>query len=90
MSHAATNDDDAGASAMSISRFCRRNSISEPFFFKLKANGLGPRTMNVGKRTLITNEAEADWRKERERQPVSVEALDRARKAREGEKQPTA
>src|SRR6516162_10192026 len=38
------NDNDAGASAMSITRFCRRNDISEPMYFKLQANGLGPKT----------------------------------------------
>jgi hypothetical protein len=35
-------------------------------YFKLKAAGLGPRTMEVGARTLISVEAAADWRRSRE------------------------
>jgi hypothetical protein len=65
---------------MSIARFCVRNDISEPYFFKLKANGLGPNTMRLGARTLITAEAERRWRQARERKPVSVEAIDKVRR----------
>jgi hypothetical protein len=88
LEHDPARNNDAGASSMSIARFCVRNDISEPMFFKLKANGLGPKTMELGGRTLITTEAESRWRKARERKPVSVEALDqvrrdKARKARE-------
>jgi|SRR6516165_11511123 len=60
-------DDDAGADAFSIKEFCRRHAISESFFFQLQAAGLGPRTMKVGARTLISREAAAAWRKRRER-----------------------
>jgi hypothetical protein len=76
------DDSDAGASAMSIARFCRRNDISEPMYFKLAANGLGPKTTQLGGRTLITAEAERRWRQARERKPVSVEALDKKRRER--------
>jgi hypothetical protein len=65
---------------MSIARFCQRNDISEALYYKLQVNGLGPKTMRLGKRTLITTEAESRWRKERERKPVSVEALDKVRR----------
>ena len=47
-------------------------------YYKLQANGLGPRTIQLGARTLITIEAETRWRKERERNPVNVEAADAA------------
>jgi hypothetical protein len=69
---------------MSIRRFCLRNDISESMYFKLQANGLGPRTMELGARTLIAIEAEADWRRERERNPVNVEAADAARRRAKG------
>jgi hypothetical protein len=77
-----SNDIGAGASAMSIKRFCLRNDISEAMYYKLQANGLGQRTMALGARTLITIEAETDWRDERERNPVNVEAADVARRQR--------
>jgi hypothetical protein len=82
LEHDPTHDNDAGASAMSIARFCRRNEISEPMYYKLQSNGIGPKTIRLGKRTLITVEAERRWRQARERKPVSVEALDKARRQR--------
>jgi hypothetical protein len=80
------DDSDAGVSAMSIARFCRRNDLSEPLYYKLQVNGLGPKTMRVGARTLISIEAERRWRQERERKPVNVEALDKARRERNARK----
>jgi hypothetical protein len=65
---------------MSIARFCSRNDISEALYYKLQVNGLGPKTIRLGKRTLITVEAERAWRKARERKAVSVEALDKQRR----------
>jgi hypothetical protein len=50
----------------SIESFCRSNGISITTFFALKRQGKGPREMKVGKRILITPEAERDWRRERE------------------------
>jgi hypothetical protein len=67
---------------MSIKRFCLRNDISSAMYFKLQANGLGPRTIALGARKLIAVESEADWRRERERNPVNVEAADVARRRR--------
>ena len=52
--------------AYSIKAFCIAHNISEAFFFKLKKEGRGPREMAVGRRTLISIEAAADWRHERE------------------------
>jgi hypothetical protein len=51
----------------SIESFCRSNGISLTTYFALKRQGKGPREMKVGKRILISPEAEADWRRERER-----------------------
>lgn len=52
--------------AFSIASFCQRHGISESFFHKLRAKGLGPVTMKVGTRTLISVEAAAAWRRARE------------------------
>jgi hypothetical protein len=53
--------------AFSIKQFCALHGISLDFYFKLARRGLGPRVMWVGARTLISIEAAADWRAERER-----------------------
>jgi hypothetical protein len=50
----------------SIASFCEANGISITTYFVLKRQGKGPREMKVGKRILITPEAEKDWRKARE------------------------
>jgi hypothetical protein len=52
--------------AFSIASFCKRHGISESFFHKLRVKGLGPVTMKVGSRTLISAEAAAEWRRARE------------------------
>jgi hypothetical protein len=52
--------------AYSIPEFCIAHRISEMTFFRLKRLGLGPRTMKVLNRTIITYEAAADWRREGE------------------------
>jgi predicted DNA-binding transcriptional regulator AlpA len=53
--------------ALSIPEFCEAHGISEGLFYKLKKQGEGPREMKVGTRTLITFEAAAEWRGEREK-----------------------
>ena len=52
-----------------IEEFCEANRISESMFYKLKRMrpSQAPRMLKVGKRILITPEAEADWRRARER-----------------------
>jgi hypothetical protein len=50
----------------SIESFCISNGISLTTYFALKREHKGPREMKVGKRILITPEAEAEWRRERE------------------------
>ena len=50
--------------AFSIEEFCRRHSISVPFYYKLRDLGLTPREMEKGARVLITREAAADWRRD--------------------------
>ena len=52
--------------AFSIDEFCTRHSISRSAFYNSLKDGTGPRTMKVGTRTLISREASADWRRQRE------------------------
>lgn len=48
--------------AYSIDAFCETHSISRAMFYLLLKDGKGPRTMKVGRRTLISAEAAHDWR----------------------------
>jgi hypothetical protein len=57
--------------AHNIPSFCVSNDISESEYFKLKREGKGPREIKLGKRTLITPEAEQDWRCEREAETMA-------------------
>ena len=52
--------------AYSIEQFCQAHNISIDLYFKLQRQGLGPKTMKVGARTLISIEAAAEWRRARE------------------------
>jgi hypothetical protein len=52
--------------AYSIEEFCRRHGISPQLFYKLKPQGLMPPTFRLGARVLISKEAAAAWRRERE------------------------
>jgi hypothetical protein len=54
------------ADVFSVSEFCRRNRISVQLFYKLKPLGLMPKTFRLGARVLISREAAAAWRRERE------------------------
>ena len=52
--------------ALSIAAFCTDNSISRSTLYELWARGEGPRKMSVGRKVLISADAAADWRRERE------------------------
>ena len=62
--------------AMSIPQFCIAHNISEGMYYKMKKQdrSLVPREMNVGTRTLITFEAAAEWRAEREAASAEAKA----------------
>lgn len=49
-----------------VDLFCHRHGLSHSFYYKLKAQGLGPREIRLNSKVLITREAAADWRRERE------------------------
>lgn len=51
-----------------ISGFTAEHHISKAFLYKLINEGKGPRLMKVGRRTLISYEAAADWRAKMEAQ----------------------
>jgi predicted DNA-binding transcriptional regulator AlpA len=53
-----------GKKAFSVDEFCAAHGISRAMFYKICAEGKGPRLMSVGTRKLISNEAAADWRKQ--------------------------
>jgi len=53
--------------AFSIPEFCRRHGISRAHFYNLSKSGNGPAVMRVGRRTLISAEAAAEWRRRMER-----------------------
>lgn len=48
--------------ALTIPEFCKAHGISEAFYFELRKQGRGPRTMNVGRRRLISIEEAQRWR----------------------------
>jgi predicted DNA-binding transcriptional regulator AlpA len=58
----------SGPDALSIAEFCASHGISKSTFFKLRRDGDAPRVMQIGSRVLISVEAGAEWRKERERE----------------------
>jgi hypothetical protein len=48
--------------ATPLREFCRQHHISKSTFYNLQKAGLAPRTMRIGNRQLVTNEAAAEWR----------------------------
>jgi phage terminase small subunit len=52
--------------AYSLAEFCRRHSIWLQMYYKLAQQGLAPATFKAGARVLISKEAAARWRAERE------------------------
>lgn len=52
----------------SIADFCQRNGISRSTYLIIRAEGRGPREMRISANRIgITPEAEADWRRAREK-----------------------
>jgi hypothetical protein len=68
--------------AFTITEFCARNRISKNAYYTLKARGLGPREMALGRAIRISIEEEAKWRADRSN-PKPTEAKSNARKANE-------
>ena len=54
--------------AFSVSQFCAAHDISRTAYYDLRREGKGPREFKVGRRTLISVEAAAEWRRKMEKQ----------------------
>lgn len=52
--------------AVSFREFCAQHGFSTAKGYLLLAQGKGPRIMKIGTRTLVTNEAAAEWRRRME------------------------
>jgi predicted DNA-binding transcriptional regulator AlpA len=60
-------------SALTVDEFCEAHGgISVPFFYKLIKQGKAPRIMKIGARTLISQEAAADWRRAMEEETAAA------------------
>lgn len=46
-----------------VSSFCQEHNISRSYLYELWSEGRGPRRTKLGRRTLITGEAAAEWRR---------------------------
>lgn len=49
-----------------ILEFCAAHRLSRAKLYQLWDEGIGPRIMKVGAKVLITDEAAAQWRRDRE------------------------
>ena len=49
--------------AFDIPAFCKAHNISRALLYKLLREGRGPALMKCGRRTLISTEAAAEWRR---------------------------
>lgn len=47
--------------AYSVPGFCEAFGISKSFFYKLCLGGRGPKTLKVGRRTLVSKAAAMEW-----------------------------
>jgi hypothetical protein len=56
----------------SIEAFCLRHGISRGTYLNLRKSGKTPREAAVGLRRIITEEAEADWVREREAEAATI------------------
>jgi hypothetical protein len=65
---------DGGRAAYTIGEFCEAHRISRSKLYELFDAGLGPRTMSIGTRRIITQEAAADWRHAMETRTAMTEA----------------
>jgi hypothetical protein len=49
-----------------VAEFCDAHRISRAKLYQLWKAGIGPRVLRIGSKVIITCEAAADWRRERE------------------------
>jgi predicted DNA-binding transcriptional regulator AlpA len=58
--------------AYDIPQFCTSHNISRALFYKLLNEGKAPSLMKVGRRTLISVEAAAEWRRRMEAETAAA------------------
>ncbi|UXC37100.1 hypothetical protein [Cupriavidus gilardii] len=59
--------------AFTVPEFCEAHGrMSRSLFYTLVKEGKGPRLMKIGRRTLISQEAAADWRRAMEAATVGI------------------
>jgi len=49
-----------------VNEFCESHRISRARFYEMLREGVGPKVMKCGSRTLVSVEAAADWRRRME------------------------
>ena len=59
-------DTDLAPRALTVDAFCRLYAIGRSTLYRLIKDNSGPRTMKVGRRTLISIEAADEWRRRME------------------------
>ncbi|MBC7601229.1 MAG: hypothetical protein H7255_01015 [Ramlibacter sp.] len=64
-------------SAATVPQFCDGHNISRTHFYELIKLGRAPRLMKVGRRTLISQEAAADWRQRMETETAAQSEVTR-------------
>jgi hypothetical protein len=52
-----------GRKASTVDQFCADHSLSRAMFYKLAKAGKAPRTIRLGAKQLISEEAAAEWRR---------------------------
>jgi predicted DNA-binding transcriptional regulator AlpA len=58
--------------AFTIPQFVAAHNVSRSHLYGLLAEGRGPRLMKVGRRTLISTEAAAEWRRRMEQETAEA------------------
>jgi predicted DNA-binding transcriptional regulator AlpA len=59
--------------AFTVPEFCEAHGrMSRFLFYELVKGGKGPRLMKIGRRTLISQEAAADWRRAMEAATMGI------------------
>lgn len=71
MKHTETATPAPSVGARPFKDFCRANGISPAMGYNLLNAGKGPRTFTVGRKRLVSIEAEADWRRAMEEQEAA-------------------
>ena len=64
--------------AYTVTGFCKAHGIGRSLFYKLQNINKGPRTFKAGRKTLISVEAAANWRRQMENETEQGSAPDQS------------